>query len=113
MTKTKQAKFLNLAKIDESVVRTLQIDGKDHPVPEMTVANFVETTAAAEALGENASLGAQMKLTMGMILRSIPTLKQADLDKLSMVKLARITAFVRGEDEVEEVAAEEGAEAGK
>lgn len=114
MTKTKQAKFLNLQKLDDGAERVLQIGGKEYPIVEMTVKNFLETSRVAAELGDEATMGEQIEATIGMILRSVPTLKRELLEDLSMTKLARITAFVRGDDIEEEPAAEpvEG-EAGK
>lgn len=110
------AKILNLDKLDtKNKPRELVIGGKSHPIVEMTVANFIETTRAATKL-EGAEIGEQIEATMDLICRSIPTLDRAELAGRSMETLATISAFVQGEnpEAVEDTdAAQEGDEAGK
>lgn len=93
-------KVLNLDKIGKKEQRTLNIGGTAYLVNEMTVANFIETTRAAEKITVETSLAEQIEATIAMILRSVPTISQEVLNVLTLEQLQTIVAFVRG-DEVE------------
>lgn len=111
-------KVLNLDKLTKKEGRELVIFGTTYAVDGMTVANFIETTRAAEALAGETSLVKQVEATIEMIARSVPSINKAELQKLELAQLQAIVAFVRG-DEVEGVessekkVAEEGDEAKK
>lgn len=94
-------KFLNLDDLAKHN-RTLTIGGVEHVVEEMTVGNFIETTNAASKMGENPTFRQQVDATIDMILRSVPTLKREELNKLPLEKLTTIIRFIRGELDVEE-----------
>lgn len=109
-------KVLNLDKLTPHEGRELVIFGKAYKVDGMTVANFIETTRAAEALASEVSLVKQVEATIDMIARSVPSIDRGDLAKLELAQLQAVVSFIRG-DEVEGVetreAAPEGGEAKK
>lgn len=90
-------KVLNLDKLTKKEGREIVLFGKTHAVDGMTVANFIETTRAAEALAGEESLVKQVEATVEMIVRSVPTLDRKDLSKLALEQLQAIVAFVRGD----------------
>ncbi len=89
-------KTLNLDALAKSN-RTLTLNGKTHNVLEMTVENFIETTKAADELGEDASAPVQMEATIKMISRSVPSVEPAELRKLTLEQLTTIIKYVRGD----------------
>lgn len=93
--------------------RTLTLGGVDYEVVEMTVENFIETTKAAQKLGDSAGVVEQMEAAIDMILRSIPSMDKGVLGKLSLEQLTTIVKFVRGELDEKEAPAAEGAAEGK
>lgn len=94
--------------------RTLTIGGKEYPVVEMTVENFIETTKAAEKLGTNPTYMEQVEATIEMIMRSVPSLSREVLLKLSLEHLSTIVKFIRGDmDEQAQPAQAEGNTEGK
>lgn len=101
-------KVLNLDKLAKKEGRELVIFGETYPVDGMTVANFIETTRAAEALAGETSLVKQVEATIDMISRSVPTVKKSDLEQLELAQLQAIVKFIRG-DEVEGVEQREAA----
>lgn len=93
------AKILNLDKlVPTTETRELSIGGVAHPIAEMTVKNFIETTKAAQALEAETDVVVQLEATIALILRFVPTLDRAALEGYSLERLAHIVAFVRGED---------------
>lgn len=107
-------KILNLDELAKTT-RTITLGGKEHEVIEMTVGNFIETSKAAELLeSDKASLPVQMEESIKMVIRSVPSLTDEQLRKLSLEKLATILKFLRGElDPVTTSNATEGQEPGK
>ena len=105
-------KVLNLDKLTTNEGRELVIFGKTYKVDGMTVANFIETTLAAEQLANEPSLVKQVEATIDMISRSVPSIDRADLAKLELPQLQAIVSFIRGDEvegvETREAAAEEG-----
>ena len=94
-------KVLNLDKISKKSERTLVLGGVEYEVKAMTVGNFIEVTAAAESLSE-ASISEQIKATVDMICRSVPTIDKETLNNLPLEDLHQIVSFVRGEDTPED-----------
>lgn len=92
--------------------RTITIAGKTYEVMEMTVENFIETTRAAERLGDSASFVDQVEETISMILRSVPTIDRDVLKKLSLEQMTTIVKFIRG-DMDEQIATEGEDKSGK
>lgn len=95
-------KVLNIDKLGSKEQRKLVLGGVEYIVSEMTVANFIETTKAAEKIAEEGSLAVQIEETVEMILRSVKKLEKKTLNGLSLEQLQTIVAFVRG-DEVDGV----------
>lgn len=110
-------KVLNLDKLAKKEGRELVIFGKTYPVDGMTVANFIETTRAAEALAGETSLVKQVEATIDMISRSVPSIEKSELEKLELAQLQAIVKFIRGDDvesvEKSEAAAGEGSDGAK
>ena len=96
-------KILNIESITSEVARTITLKGVSHPVIEMTVENFVDTTKHAERLEkENASIVEQIEATAESILRSVPTLDRKEIYAMSLKQLGVIYRFISGEDEFED-----------
>ncbi|UUZ75528.1 hypothetical protein LP414_27820 [Polaromonas sp. P1(28)-13] len=93
------AKILNLDKlVPQAEIRELSVGGVSHPILEMTVKNFIETTKAAQALEAETDVVKQLEATIALILRFVPSIGREALDAFSLERLAQIVAFVRGED---------------
>ena len=88
--------------------RTLTLKGITYDVPEMSVENFIETSRAQEALGENPTIAQQIEEGVALIRRFVPDVPEAVLRKLPLESLTTIINFVRGDlddegqDEVED-----------
>jgi hypothetical protein len=104
------AKILNLDKL-VAERRSVKLFGKEYPIEEMTVDNFLVTSAEAEALKDEKSIPKQVAATVQMLRRSLPSCPEEVLRKIPLAQLQVLTAFVRGDDEHEAV--EEGEAAGK
>lgn len=107
------AKILNLDNLPSEPTRELVLKGKKHPIPDMTVNNFLVTSRTAKKLVEDgASYADQIEETIKMIQRCVPTVTREDLIDFSLERLGLISNFVRGEDvdEAEEVAVAAAAE---
>jgi hypothetical protein len=90
-------KVLNLDKLVPVENRVLQIGEESYPVLPVTVANFIETTRAAEKVAADASVADQIETAIDMVLRSVPTVPRETLLRLSMEQLHLIVTFVRGD----------------
>ena len=90
------AKILNIDAIS-APNRILSLAGKDYPIDDLTVENFIATTKEAERLKDEKNQGVQMEATIDMIMRSIPTIERGTLTALSLDKLLIIVRFVQGE----------------
>jgi hypothetical protein len=102
-------KVLNLDKLAVKSQRELVLGGVAHVINDMTVENFIETTKAAEKIAD-AGMAEQISATIEMVLRSVPTLTNADLQGMSLENLRTIVSFVRGDDDVPGVESSEVAE---
>lgn len=90
-------KILNLDSIKPAHTRVVQLFGEQHEVLDMTVENFIATGDDAQKMKEK-PLHEQMKTTIEMICRSIPTAPADRLGRMSLEQLAVITAFIRGDE---------------
>lgn len=91
-------KVLNIDSLTKTDGRELVLLGKTYVVEGMTVGNFIETTKAALALGEDATLVQQVEATVSMIARAVPGIDRAELARLSLEQLKAVVDFVQGED---------------
>jgi hypothetical protein len=79
--------------------RVLSVKGREHPILEMTIENFLVTTKEARRLEQSsAPVDEQIEATIEMIRRYVPTLAREDLIGYSLPKLSVMVAFVRGDD---------------
>jgi hypothetical protein len=90
------AKVLNIDAI-AAPNRILTLSGKEYPIDDLTVENFIATTKEAERLKDEKNQGVQMEATVSMIMRSIPSIERNTLTALSLDKLLIIVRFVQGE----------------
>lgn len=91
-------KILNIAELASKEVRVLRVNGVDHPVREMSVEDFIETTLAAERLDGEQSIVKQLEATFDLILRAVPTIEKDVLKGMTLDQLQAMTAFIRGGD---------------
>lgn len=96
-------KILNLDSLAK-VERAVTIDGVEHPVHEVSVQDFVDNLAAAEALEavEATRTGAQktrdgVELSIKTIVQSIPSLSKERVMKLGVSGMLIVLQFIRGE----------------
>lgn len=98
--------YLNLDEIASEVPFVLTLKGKRHELKIATVADFCTNMKELEKLSINASATAEVEVTIGIILRSFPTMTRDDLDSLTMVQLQKIVHFARvANGEIAETAA--------
>jgi hypothetical protein len=92
-------KFLNLDEV-AAPAKTVKINGKEHPVLDMTVENFIETTRANASVKE-ATADVQFEQAVQMLQRFIPSIPKTELAQLSFEKLNVLMKFATGELEAE------------
>lgn len=91
-------KILNLEELASKEARVLRINGVDHPVLEMSVQDFIETTLAAERLEGETSIVKQLEATFDLVIRAVPSVDKAVLKRMTLDQLQAMTAFIRGGD---------------
>lgn len=92
-------KILNLDKLSAKPNdRFIEVKGVQYPIPPMTIDNFIETTLAAERLEGSVSLADQIKSTIDMICRAVPTLPREALGGYPLEILTDIASFIGGAD---------------
>ena len=97
-----QLKVLNIDTLSKQE-RVIVLGGVEHKVHEMSVENFLETTAALNEIEASGfSLDKQVLGTVDMIMRSVPTAPRELLVKVPMSQLQTIVAYVRGDEIVQE-----------
>lgn len=90
-------KILNLDKLAPAK-RHIVFAGEKYEIEEMTVQNFLVTSAEAERLKDETSIPVQVEATVEMIKRSIPAIPVELLKKLPLEQLQLVSAFIRGDD---------------
>lgn len=95
------AKILNVDSLVPAPQRALSIGGTEHPIAELTVENYIESTRDAQQLEGSTDQMLHLEVTIKMILRFVPTLTREQLVRLPLDTLKDIVAFVRGDDEDE------------
>lgn len=93
-------KVLNLDKLSTKGQRQLRLGGVDHTVLPMTVGNYVETTLAAERMVDagDTSFSTELRETVAMIRRSVPSASEEELSGLELQQLRAIVEFIKGDD---------------
>lgn len=97
-------KVLNLDSITPTITRSITLKGVTHPVIEISVEDFVNTTKEAERLErEEASITDQIIATADSILRAVPSLDKQELYSMSLKQMGVIYRFISGEDEFKDI----------
>lgn len=101
-------KYLDLDAVSSDIEFTIKLDGKDHVLKEATVESFLSNVKSLEKLSLNASPAEELELTLKMILKSFPTITDAQLRALTFTKLQKIREFAMtaGGEETEKATAE-------
>ena len=101
---------MNVLNLDElaTITRTITLGGVAHPVEDLTVEGFIATSKEAKELesNEGRTLSDMVIATIRIIRRSVPTLSEEALNKLTLEKLTLVSKFLRGELEKDVVASE-------
>jgi hypothetical protein len=90
-------KILNLDTLPtKSPKRAITLGGVAYDVQEMSVEDFIETNLAAERLEADNNPKTQMAEMVASVRRAVPTVPEAELNKLPLEKLGILVAFIRG-----------------
>jgi hypothetical protein len=100
-------KTLNLDQLAKHT-KTVTLGGKEYPVLDMTVEQFIETNAAAERLKDEKDPVKQLRETVALIKRAIPDCPIEQLNKLQFEQLGVLLDFINGDLEKEAAKANEG-----
>lgn len=88
-------KTLNLDQL-KKVSRTVTINGNTYEVLEMTVAQFIESSAAAERLKNENDSAKQLIEALAMVSRAMPACPKETLDALNLEQLTTLIEFING-----------------
>lgn len=91
-------KILNLDDFN-TPLKSIKLNGRDHPMKPMSVKDFITTTREAQALGADADMGAQIEQLVKMVRAIFPTFTDDDINGLDMPQLNKIIEFARAEEE--------------
>lgn len=92
------SKLLNLDEL-ATENKVVVLDGKDHPMRELTVQEFINKAREAGALNaklladDEATVEAKMAAVVGMVDEAFPTVTAERLGKLTLAQLNAILAF--------------------
>lgn len=101
-------KTLNLDQL-KKVNRTVTLGGKTYEVLDMTVAQFIESTDAAERLKDEKDPTKQLKEALEMVHRAMPSCPKEILGQLNLDQLNTLLEFINGGmDEEAKTAADTG-----
>lgn len=89
-------KLLNLDSLAKPK-RELFLNGKTHYLKEMSVKDFIEISQEAASLDKVADPIAQLKSTVALVKRSVPTLDEAELMEFDFEQLRVVVGFINGE----------------
>lgn len=109
-------KILNLDTFETSNEKSLVLNKETHVFQPFTVEGFIDELKEIEAMEKdgNTPVAAYIEFSIKTILRAFPTIKEADLRKITITKLRAISDFVKSvaEDEAQGATAEAGADSG-
>lgn len=89
----------------------VKIDGVTHVIQQVSVEIFIENVKLIQAVGETLTPDAEVELIVKLVSKSLPTLGEAGLRKLTLPQLRKLMEYVRKHNgEGDQPASEEGAE---
>ena len=88
------AEMLNLDDLVKEE-KVLKFKGKEHPMSEMSVQDYIEIVRLSETIEEDMSIADQMEVMIKMIKMSFPTLTEEDMRGLNIQQLNAITDFAQ------------------
>lgn len=88
-------KYLDLDSLVGEIEFVVKLNGHEHRLKEASVGDFIANTKQLQAMDGKLTVEDELTQLMAMILRSFPTMKQADLTSLTVVQLNKLveTAF--------------------
>jgi hypothetical protein len=90
-------KVFNVDALTKAPMRVVLLDGVEHEIVQMSVADYLATLDMAEELEKDNTVQSQIKGIVAIVARAIPTLTEERLLKIDFDTLTSIAAFVRGE----------------
>lgn len=89
------AKYLDLDALAKEQEFILTLHGKKHTLKPITVADFAETMKMISELAVDASIEKEIEMMSSIILRSFPTMTEADVGSLSLAQLRVISEYAQ------------------
>lgn len=89
-----QTKYLDLDAVSSTVDFTIKFNGKEHKVIETTLEDFIANDKLVREQGLQGDLASEIQVMVKIIRRSIPTITEEELMKLSFSQLNSIRDFV-------------------
>lgn len=86
-------KYLDLDAIAEETKFVLKLNGKEHPLRVATVATFTENMKDLQSLALNADLTEEVRIIVGVVKRSFPTMSDEEIGGLMLPQLHAIAKF--------------------
>lgn len=90
-------KVLNLDDFEQSVDKSVTLNGKSHEFKPFTVDEFISQLKEIEGLEKDGqlSIAQYVEFSIGTIKRAFPTIEESELRALTITKLKALTDFVR------------------
>lgn len=93
---SKVTKILNLDDLAKHT-KTVTLRGKEYPVVDMTVEQFIESTSAAERLKDDKDPVRQLEEAVKLLKRSIPDCPVEEFRRLTFEQLNVLLDFINGD----------------
>ncbi|WP_431854309.1 hypothetical protein [Azospirillum sp.] len=88
--------FLDLDNLPTGAAeRVLKLNGREHTLKPMSVADFIENTRMIQAQGNTLELAQEFELMITLIQRGFPTIAKDELMGLTLPQLNRILDFTQ------------------
>lgn len=95
-------KFLDLDSLPTGNERVLKLNGKEHALKAMSVADFIENTRLIQAQGDTPALDKEFEVMIALIQRGFPSVTTEELMALTLPQLNKILEFVQSSDAPDE-----------
>lgn len=88
--------FIDLDEVVAETEMTLKLNGKEHKMRQTDVETFVQNLKDLDKLGLNATMVEEVETTVAIVQRAFPTITPAELRKLTLPQLKKISDAARG-----------------
>lgn len=90
-----QPKYINLDAVETATAVIVKLKGKEHPLKEVTVQDYIDNLKKITAISRASSPEEEFEVVLSLLLEAYPTMVREDLSGLTLAQLRTLSDETR------------------